>query len=250
MAGSRIVEALDERERRMARLDLCLEPAAIEKLAFEGGEEALAHGIVVCVADRTHRGAYAGVTAAVTELDRSVLGGFKWSSQHDLCWPVGRHRNCPPHCITVTVTGSDLDEFFSIAGYHRKHAIRRRSFRRCWGPNLDKHSVVLGLVRDEPALRAGAASGILDKTCARRSAGGRSAPRNGPLDPTKECDLDLGSLQVTSETTITPRPETTRGQFRTSLDMVDISDWSSASAGVFQASVFRGRELSAAATAA
>ena len=49
---------------------------------------------------------------------------------------------------------------------------------------------------------------------------------------------------------ITPRPETTRGQFRTSLDMADISDWSSASAGVFQASVFRGRELSAAATAA
>ena len=45
---------------------------------------------------------------------------------------------------------------------------------------------MLGLVQDEPALRAGAASGILDKTCARRSAGGRSAPRNGPLDPTKE----------------------------------------------------------------
>jgi hypothetical protein len=48
---------------------------------------------------------------------------------------------------------------------------------------------VLGLVQDEPALRAGAASGILDKTCARRSAGGRSAPRNGPLDLTKECNL-------------------------------------------------------------
>ena len=137
----------------------------------------------------------------------------------------------------MTVTSSDLDEFFSIAGDHRKHAIRRRSFRRFWWPNLDKHSAVLGLVQDEPALRAGAASGILDKTCARRSAGGRSAPRNGPLNLTKECDLDLGSLQVTSETTITPRPETTRGQFRTSLDMANISDWSSASAGVFQASV-------------
>src|SRR5215472_14511158 len=35
--------------------------------------------------------------------------------------------------------------------------------------NLDKHSAVLGLVQDEPALRAGAASGIPDKTCARRS---------------------------------------------------------------------------------
>jgi hypothetical protein len=55
------------------------------------------------------------------------------------------------------------------------------------GPNLKKHSALLGLVQDEPALRAGAASGILDKTCARRCAGGRSAPRNGPLDLTKEC---------------------------------------------------------------
>ena len=80
-----------------------------------------------------------------------------------------------------------------------KHAIRRRSFRRCWWATLDKHSVVLGLVQDEPALRAGAASGILDKTCARRSARGRSAPRNGPFDPTKECDLDLGSGQAASE---------------------------------------------------
>jgi hypothetical protein len=62
-----------------------------------------------------------------------------------------------------------LDEFISIAGYHRKHVIWRRCFRRCWWPtNLDKRSAVLGLVQDEPALRAGAASGILDKTCARR----------------------------------------------------------------------------------
>ena len=68
-----IVEAFDERERRIARLGLRLEAVPREKLAFEGGEEALAHGIVVCVADRTHRGAHARVTAAVTELDRGVL---------------------------------------------------------------------------------------------------------------------------------------------------------------------------------
>ena len=94
---------------------------------------------------------------------------------------------------------ADTPRVLFIAGYHRKHAIRRRSFRRCWWPTLDKHSVVLGLVQDEPALRAGAASGILDKTCARRSARGRSAPRNGPFDPTKECDRDLGSGQAASE---------------------------------------------------
>src|SRR3954454_17987061 len=76
-------------------------------------------------------------------------------------------------------------------GQYRKLTPPHRSFPRCWWPNLNKHSTVLGLVQDEPALRAGAASGILDKTCARRSAGGRSAPRNGPLDLTEECDLDL-----------------------------------------------------------
>ena len=60
-------------------------------------------------------------------------------------------------------------------------------------PQLGEHSTALGLIQDEPALRAGAAGGILDKTYARRSAEGRSAPRNGPFDPTKECNLDLKS---------------------------------------------------------
>src|SRR5690349_25073158 len=82
MAAPFIIEAFDEGERRIARLGLCLEPAASKKLALERGEEALAHGIVVCVTDRTHRGMHACVTAAVTELDRAVLAGLKWSSQH------------------------------------------------------------------------------------------------------------------------------------------------------------------------
>ena len=56
------------------------------------------------------------------------------------------------------------------------------------GPLLGKRTAVLGLAQDKPALRAGAASGILDKPCARRSAGGRSAPRNGLFSPTKEWD--------------------------------------------------------------
>src|SRR6476469_6328393 len=58
MAAPLIIEAFDEGERRIARIGLCLKPAASEKFAFERGEEALAHGIVVCVTDRTHRGAY------------------------------------------------------------------------------------------------------------------------------------------------------------------------------------------------
>src|SRR5215471_856523 len=88
MAAPLIIEAFDEGERRIARLGLCLEPAASEKLALERGEEALAHGIVVCVADRTHRGAHAGVTAAVAELDRLKLTRF---CGHRTVWVQGVH---------------------------------------------------------------------------------------------------------------------------------------------------------------
>jgi hypothetical protein len=82
VTAAKIVKALDEREHRHPRLGLRLEPVPVEKLAFERGEEALAHRIVVGVSDRAHRGAYAGFPAAVSERDRGVLGGFKWSSQH------------------------------------------------------------------------------------------------------------------------------------------------------------------------
>jgi hypothetical protein len=182
-------------------------------------------------------------TGVIHHSDQGSQAGLKWSSQHDLCWPVGRHRNCPPHCITVTVTGSDLDEFFSIAGYHRKHAIRRRSFRRCWWPNLDKHSAVLGLVQDEPALRAGAASGILDKASARRSVGEQVGSEEWPS--LSHQGMQFRSWIRLADTRSYPK----HYQFRTSLDMADISNWSSASAGVCQASVFRGLALRAAATA-
>jgi hypothetical protein len=79
---------------------------------------------------------------------------------------------------------------------HRNYAVRRRRLRRSDGPNLNKHSTVLDLVQDKPALCAGAASGILDKICVRHSAGGRSAPRNGPLDLTQECDLESGQITI------------------------------------------------------
>src|SRR5215471_25807 len=82
MTASRIVEALDEGEHCASRLGLRLEPAAIEQFAFEGREEALAHGVVIGITDRTHRGSHTCLTTAVAELDRGVLPGLKWSSQH------------------------------------------------------------------------------------------------------------------------------------------------------------------------
>ena len=77
MAPPPIVEAFDERECRVARLGLRLEAVPREKLAFERGEEALAHGVIIGVADRTHRGAHTCIAAAVAELDRGVLAALK-----------------------------------------------------------------------------------------------------------------------------------------------------------------------------
>ena len=55
------------------RLGLRLEAVPADKLAFEGGEEALAHGVVIFVADRTHRGTHTCIAAAMAELNRGVL---------------------------------------------------------------------------------------------------------------------------------------------------------------------------------
>ena len=70
---ARIVEALDEGEHGAAGFRLGLEATAIKELAFEGGEEALAHGVVIGVSNRAHRGAHACLAAAMAELDRGVL---------------------------------------------------------------------------------------------------------------------------------------------------------------------------------
>ncbi len=94
--------------------------------------------------------------------------------------------------------------FFHIAGYHRKRAIGGAVFNGAGGPSWT--SIAPCSISSRTSRRCAPVphSGILDKTCARRSARGRSAPRNGPLDPTKECDLDLGPGQATSEADNTP----------------------------------------------
>ena len=95
----------------------------------------------------------------------------------------------------------------------------RRRFRRCCGPTWTSIAPCSVSSRTEGrALRADAASGILDKTCARRSAGGRSAPRNGPLGLAR---MQSGSLIRTGDirTMVTSHPEATRGHLRTSLDI-------------------------------
>src|SRR6516225_471556 len=87
MTTARVVEALDEFEHRDPCLGLRLEPAPVEKLAFQRGEEALAHGIVVGVSDRAHRGAHNGLAAAIAELNRGVLRALVGVVDHALRSP-------------------------------------------------------------------------------------------------------------------------------------------------------------------
>jgi hypothetical protein len=81
VAACGIVEAFDELKDGHPRLAVRSEGTSIDQFAFEGGEETLAHRIVVGVADRACRWTNAGLLAAIAESDRGVLGGFKRSSQ-------------------------------------------------------------------------------------------------------------------------------------------------------------------------
>src|SRR4051794_12922260 len=73
-----IVEAFDEAEAGHACLDLRGKAGSLEQFAFEGGEEALAQGVVPRsgvagprtgsgIPDRAHRGPHAGFLAALAE---------------------------------------------------------------------------------------------------------------------------------------------------------------------------------------
>src|ERR1700738_1174965 len=52
---------------------LGFETATVEQFTFERGEETLTHGVIEAIANRAHRGSYAGLAAALAEGDRSVL---------------------------------------------------------------------------------------------------------------------------------------------------------------------------------
>jgi hypothetical protein len=53
-----------------------VEPVPVQQFAFQGGEEALAQGVVIGVSDGSHRGANPGLPAPFAELERSVLAAL------------------------------------------------------------------------------------------------------------------------------------------------------------------------------
>ena len=73
MAAPAVVERLDEVEHRQARRVPGPEGAALDQLALERREEALAQGVIVAVTDGTHRQRHVRLPAALAEGDRRVL---------------------------------------------------------------------------------------------------------------------------------------------------------------------------------
>jgi hypothetical protein len=71
----RVAPSFNEFKDCHARLDLRFEVAPIKQFAFEGGEEALAHGFVEAIADRTHRRPYARRLTAFAKGQRGERGG-------------------------------------------------------------------------------------------------------------------------------------------------------------------------------
>ena len=71
-----VIPSLDELEDCSARLVMVVEVRAVEQLAFEGGEEALGHGVVEAVPDRARRRDHAPSPAAFTEGEGGVLAAL------------------------------------------------------------------------------------------------------------------------------------------------------------------------------
>src|SRR6266550_4623422 len=76
MEPRRVVPAFDEAEAGDFRLGLRGKAMAFQQLAFESGEEAFAHRVVIGVADRSHRRPHAGFLAAFAECQRRILAAL------------------------------------------------------------------------------------------------------------------------------------------------------------------------------
>ena len=72
MPSARVVEAFDVLEDRHSGFGLRAKTSAIDELALEAGEKALAHGVVVRVTDGAARRPDANLAAATTKRERRV----------------------------------------------------------------------------------------------------------------------------------------------------------------------------------
>src|SRR5438094_851281 len=108
MSTPRVVPAFDEVEDGAARVGLGAEAFAIEQLALERREEALAHGVVVGIAHTAHRRPDAGLATAPAEGERRVLAALIRVMNH-----LGRSALRDGH------VERGQDELGAEVGFHR-----------------------------------------------------------------------------------------------------------------------------------
>lgn len=73
LAAAQVVPTLDEPEHGPADLALRPERVSLDGIALQRGEEQLAHGVIVPVAYRAHRGTHPWFSAATSERVERVL---------------------------------------------------------------------------------------------------------------------------------------------------------------------------------
>jgi len=103
MTATDDVPAFDPAEDGHARLGLGLERVAVQELALETGDEGFAHGVVVGVANGSHRGEYACLPASLAERYGRVLGPVVGVVNHPGGLPLGHVYDRAAH------TNSELD---------------------------------------------------------------------------------------------------------------------------------------------
>src|SRR5215471_18828987 len=76
MTARWIVPPFDVAEDRHPGLGLRCKPSLCEQLAFQGREEALAHGVIVRIADGSHGRSYAGLATTAAEGQSRILAAL------------------------------------------------------------------------------------------------------------------------------------------------------------------------------
>src|SRR4051794_20937612 len=82
MAPDGIVEPVDVAANNPVGLLAGAEDSPPDDLGFQGLKERLHHGVVVAIPLAGHRDQDAVLVKLGLIVDRAILGGFKWSSQH------------------------------------------------------------------------------------------------------------------------------------------------------------------------
>ena len=73
MPAMRIIPPFNVGEDSQPGFLMRTEGSTIDQFTFKGGEEALAHGVVIAVTSRPHRGTHTGLTATLSKCYGGIL---------------------------------------------------------------------------------------------------------------------------------------------------------------------------------